>query len=145
MPDLFTLKVDVAQLAAAGKHFADAKAKMPSALAHAVATIGPQATGAMKKVLPGQTGLKPSTSQVKHRFFRHSRNSARGATASNAMLERAKTQREATAPPTASAAPTCGRISTGRGARGKAAHVGQCAACRSRNLDCECLSWPTGL
>jgi hypothetical protein len=61
MPDLFTLKVDVAQLAAADKHFADAKAKMPSALAHAVATIGPQATGAMKKVLPGQTGLKSKT------------------------------------------------------------------------------------
>jgi hypothetical protein len=61
MPDLFTLKVDVAQVAAAGKHFAEAKAKMPSALAHAVATIGPQATSAMKKVLPGQTGLKSKT------------------------------------------------------------------------------------
>jgi hypothetical protein len=57
MPDLFTLKVDVAQLAAAGKHFAEAKAKMPSALAHAVATIGPQANLRQRKGPQGASGV----------------------------------------------------------------------------------------
>jgi hypothetical protein len=55
------LRVDARQIAAIGKRFQDAKAKMPGALAAAVQHIGPYALGAMKAELPGQTGLKSKT------------------------------------------------------------------------------------
>jgi hypothetical protein len=57
----FEIHVDAHQIAALGKHFAQAKEKMPAALASAVQTVGPVALTAMKGALPGQTGLKSKT------------------------------------------------------------------------------------
>lgn len=55
------IKVDASKIAALGAHFQQAKASMQAALSAAVASIGPAATDAMKRVLPGQTGLKSKT------------------------------------------------------------------------------------
>lgn len=55
------IRVDASKIAALASHFHQAKAHMPAALATAVSTVGPQATSAMKRVLPGQTGLKAKT------------------------------------------------------------------------------------
>jgi hypothetical protein len=61
MADGLEIRIDAHQIAALGKHFEQAKAEMPKALAAAVTKVGPLANEAMKKVLPGQTGLKSKT------------------------------------------------------------------------------------